>query len=84
MSNLNPLRPACPCTIPSVSILVLMDVELKPAERGRYDNSHFVSILVLMDVELKQIFIRHISGFSRNVSILVLMDVELKPCSSPS
>ncbi len=37
-----------------VSILVLMDIELKPSGKFPDSAGNFVSILVLMDIELKR------------------------------
>ena len=62
----------------AVSILVLMDIELK---QGVYSRAYYgekeVSILVLMDIELKRCG-KLVFAQSFRVSILVLMDIELK------
>ena len=65
------------CSIIHVSILVLVDVGLRPIT-VRLRVYHFnVSILVLVDVGLRQL--QRVSCFNKGlVSILVLVDVGLR------
>ena len=83
MSNLNCCYSLRQIHFAGVSILVLMDVELKRARTLFSHHKSPVSILVLMDVELKQRQL-HTKVGGKKVSILVLMDVELKRLRSLS